>query len=147
MNFIDKPEKYVYLEHPTDLKIQSFGDTLEDALVNYIEAMFATVKKENTDPQTNKQETITTRAQTLTGAIFDFLEQCLYILDTKNMVTNCTNIAIKKTHTHFTITAQANLILADAYIESQPFKSVTYHQMSIEALDSGKIAFTCVIDV
>ncbi len=142
----DKPGKYRYLEHTADLKFQAFGFTLEEAFINAAYAMFNYLIDPEKIKPINKYE-ITKEAETKEALLYDFLDELIFLIDTKGMVLSRIDfIKIEEIANGFKLRC---VLFGDSYKNYQihgDIKAVTYHEMEIN--DSpGNVIIQVVIDI
>lgn len=139
--------KYKFFSHTADAKFQAYGSKMEEAFGNAAEAMFSVmVEPEQIKPvydETIKIEGVDTKA-----LLYSFLEELLFLLDTKAFLLNSVKkIAIYqidgKNMLEATVTGDINLQQYDIHGE---VKAVTYNEMEIIEED-GKVTVQVVVDL
>jgi SHS2 domain-containing protein len=136
-------EKYRFLDHTADAKFQSFGRTLEDAYVNAGFAMFSII----TDVKKVKPvyaEEIFVRGKDLVSLLYNFLEELLFLFDTKGiMLSRVVEIDIHNFTLHAVIEGDIN---HDEYEMCGSIKAVTYNEMEVREED-GHFVCQVVVDI
>ena len=131
-----KKARFRFLEHTADAKFQAFGNTLEEAFSNAAIAMVSLMW----DPdsiQIQKRHAIKVEGKDLAQLLVHFLEEILYILDSKNFLLGAVKIdGIAKDRKNYTLKASFQ---GDSYSEEYTtfgeVKAVTYNEMKIESGD------------
>jgi len=77
-------EKYRFLEHTADIKFQAFGRTIEEAFENSALALIKAMCKEKI--RGKLKEKIIVKGKDKENLLYNFLEEFLFLLDTKNFV-------------------------------------------------------------
>ena len=134
--------KFKFLEHTADAKFQAFGKNLEEAFTNAALAL----TKIMTD---NKVKTKITKKIKVSGndnksMLYNFLEELLFLLDTKNfLLGKIKEIKIKNN----TLTA---VLIGDNNIKDYEvktnIKAITYNEMFIKQ-EKNKFALQVVLDI
>ncbi|MBW2987853.1 archease [Candidatus Woesearchaeota archaeon] len=126
--------KYKYIEHVADLKFQAFGKSLEEAFANAAIALYDFVTKtEQIEPKI--EEKIEVESEDNKSLLYDFLEQFLFLIDTKQFLLHeIKEIKItRKNHDKLKLTAIAVGDTADGKYEiGGDVKAVTYNDMFIK---------------
>ena len=79
--------KYKFLEHTADAKFQAFGKTLEEKFANAALAMFSImVDTKKVKPLIEKK--INIKGEDKKSLLYNFLEELLFLLDTKSFLLN-----------------------------------------------------------
>lgn len=92
-----KTEKYKFIEHTADLKIQAKGKNIEQAFINSALAMKeAILKHENIKIKEKIKKKIEVKGKDYESLLYNFLEEFLYMLDADNfMFSNIKDLSIK----------------------------------------------------
>jgi len=123
-------EKYKYFDHTADAKFQAYGSNLEEAFENSALALIGII----TDVSKVKpkiMKTITVEARNEQALLFDFLEEFIFLLDTKGfLLSQITSLKISSQE-GFLLEAE---VLGDNAKEHEIFtaiKAITYNEMFI----------------
>jgi len=137
-NMVKKSRKprFRFLEHTADAKFQAFGNTIEEAFANAAIAMVSLMW----DPETiqlQKKHLAKVDGKDLQQLLVHFLEEILYILDSKKFLLGAVKIdCIAKDKKNYILTASFR---GDSYSEEYTtfgeVKAVTYNEMKIESGD------------
>lgn len=139
--------KYKFLKHTADAKFQAFGKTLEEAFSNAAIAMFdIIIKTEKIEKNVIKK--ITIEAKDKEALLYKWLEELLYLLDTKFFVLNSVkNMKIKKENEKYVLKAEVTGdIFKEKYERHGAVKAVTYEEMFIKE-KKGKVVVQVVLDI
>jgi SHS2 domain-containing protein len=135
-------KKFEILEHKADLKIRVFGKTKEELFENAMVGMFKAAKYETTKRLTTKRLTTKIKSVDLPSLLVDFLNEVLYLVETKKLVFE--KVEFKK----FT----ENEI--DAILIGKPLKrmgvhikGVTYHDLNIHQRKDKTWEVTILFDI
>mgnify|MGYP000686892749 CR=1 FL=1 len=129
--------KYKYIEHTADLKFQAFGESMEEAFANAAIAMFDFLTKtDKIEPLI--EEKIEMESEDNKSLLYDFLEQFLFLIDTKQFLLHeIKNMKIRRIGSNklrLTATAVGDTI-DDKYAVGGDIKAVTYNDMFIRKED------------
>jgi len=138
---------YSFLPHTADAKFQADGTTLEEAFSSAAEAMFSVMA----DPAKVKpvyEEKISVEGADKKALLYAFLEELLFLLDTKKFLLNriiSISIAIKEDKLILDATAAGDIDLEQYEIHGE-VKAVTYNEMEITE-EEGKVTVQVVVDL
>ncbi len=124
--------KFIFLDHPSDLKIQAFGQDLPELFANAALAMMTFLYPTNVEfKEFETKEETRLRAKDLKALLVDWLSELLYLSDTNNTCYNNFNFE-KLTETELIAIAFGRRFKA-----KQDIKAVTYHGLEIEKTKEG----------
>ena len=119
--------KYKFLPHTADAKFRSFGKNLEEQFSNAALAMTSImIDPKKVKPKIKKQ--IKVKGKDIKNLLYNFLEELLYLLDTKLFILNKVNVKIKDNQLTATLVGDK----ASNYKTKGDVKAVTYQQMEIK---------------
>ena len=133
-------EKYRFLEHTADIKFRAFGRTIEEAFKNSALALIKAMCKEKI--RGKLKEKIIVKGKDKENLLYNFLEELLFLLDTKNLFLSSVKVKIKGLE----LTGEIKGDDAKNYPVSLDVKAVTYSQMFVKQT-SGKFICQVVLDV
>lgn len=139
---------YEYLEHTADLKIRSWGDTLEEAFSNTLYAIIDFMTDRETVVR-RVEKTIQLKACDLPALLYLWLEEFLFLMDSEFYIPNVVNkIEIDKLSKGYTLkaTVSGDSNTNNRYTLDAGIKAVTYNEMTIEKKDD-KSVITTVLDI
>jgi SHS2 domain-containing protein len=135
-------KKYQILEHKADLKIRVFGKTKEELFENAMIGMFEAAKYKPTKQLTTKQLTTKIKSIDLPSLLVDFLNEVLYLVETKKLVFE--KIEFKKFKEN---EIEATLIGKPLKRMGVHIKGVTYHDLDIHQKKDGTFQATILFDI
>ncbi len=132
--------KFRFLEHTADIKFQAFGKNLNECFENSALAMINSQYKEKVRGKIKKK--IKVKGKDLESLLYNFLEEILFLIDTKRFLVSKVKIKIKNRK------LEAELIEDDIknYKLSWEIKAITYNEMFVRQ-DKGKFTAQVVLDV
>jgi len=138
-------QKYKFLPHTADIKFQAFGNTLEKAFENSALALTNIITKDKIKSKTKK--TIKIKGKDKEALLYSFLEEFLYLLETKNfLLSKINNLEIEKQGKNYKLKAE---ILGDNsknYELETHIKAITYNDMKV-GKQNNKYVCQVVVDV
>jgi len=138
-------EKYKFLEHTADAKFQAYGRSLEEAFSNAALAMFSIIT-DTEKVKGNIQKDIECSSKDLKSLLYDFLEELVFLIDTKNfLLHNVKEMNIYKDEIYF-LRAVVEGDEAETYETSGDIKAVTYNEMEIKE-EKDKVTVQVVLDL
>ena len=84
--------KFKFLKHTADIKFQSYGNSLNKAFENAALAMFQAMSKDKIKKL--KEKKIKVKGRDLESLLYNFLEELLFLLDTKNLFLSLVKVKI-----------------------------------------------------
>jgi len=131
--------KYRFLEHPSDIKIRAYGNTLSEVFINAASGMMAYIYgKHQIANGTSKY--IEVSADNLESLLINWLSQILALSNISHGP--CVSFTIKE-FDKLKIIAETTLGKSRAHHE---IKAVTYHELSLKQTKNGWVA-TVVYDI
>ena len=136
-------KKFKFLEHTADRKFQAFGKTLEKVFENSALALFNIIYDEKISE--NKKFKISVKGKDLESLMYNFLEEFLVLIDSKNFLpAKIVNFKLNKK----TLKINAEVVGDDAenYNISEHVKAITYNEMFVKKI-KGKWTSQIVLDI
>lgn len=138
--------KFQYFSHPAEAGFKAFGKTAKEAFSNAVLAM-TNMLTPISKIKSRKEAAIKITSTSLPNLLVDFLNEILYILDTKKLlIAKIKKLNIIEKNKKFILTAKALGDNAKNYKTHGDIKAVTYHQLKIEK-KGGKWTAQAVVDV
>ena len=136
---------FKFLEHTADIKFQAFGTSIEKAFENSALAMFNAMSNKRINARIKEEFIID--GTDLENLLYNFLEELLFLLDSKNFFVSKIKLKIignkKKS-----LVLKAKLFGDDAkkYETKMDVKAVTYNEMFIKKIGKNWVC-QVVLDV
>ena len=124
-------KKFEILEHTADIGIAAYGKTRKEVFINAAKGMFEIIAGENKNPKENFYDKIKLEADNLEGLLFAWLNELLYISETRLVILNKFHI---KELSDFQIKAEVEGMKINppsVKIEKE-IKAATYHRLEIK---------------
>lgn len=139
-------KKFKFLEHTADIKFQAYGKSLEEAFSNSALAMFNAMYSGKVSRKIKKK--ISVKGKDNESLLYNFLEELLFLLDTKNFFLSSIKVKINEKK----LEAELEGDKAGNYKIDLDVKAVTYNSMFVKKLNQGSatpIKWVCqvVLDV
>jgi len=133
---------YKFLKHTADVKFQAFGNTLNKSFANSSIAMFKTMYEGKIKNKITKK--ISVKGKDLESLLYNFLEELLLLLDTKNFfLSKCkVKIDVEK----LMLKAELSGDNLKNYNMGLQVKAVTYNEMFVKKI-KDKWVCQVVLDV
>lgn len=135
--------KYKFLSHTADIKFQAFGNSLKEVFENSALALFNAIyggKIKN-----KKKFKINVHGHDLESLLYNFLEEVLVLIDSKNFLPSKIKI-LKFNEKDFKIEAEVQGDDAENYQISMHVKAITYNEMFIKKI-KNKFITQVVLDI
>lgn len=132
--------KFKFLEHTADIKFQAFGKSLEEAFENSALAMFNVMYDGKV--KTTIKRKIKVSGKDKESLLYNFLEELLFLLDSKNFFLSKLKVKIK----NLKLEAEIQGDSVKNYKPNIDVKAVTYNDMFIKK-EKDKYIIQVVVDV
>lgn len=142
-------KKYLFLEHTADIKFQAFGKSPEKCFENAAYALKKILVGEKEKIKSIKTKKISCDGKDFENLLYDFLEEFLFLLDSKNFIfSKISKINIKILKQGYRITAEIFGDNSKNYKLKTHIKAITYNEMFVKFDGKSKI-YSCqvVVDV
>ena len=141
--------KYKYLPHTADTKFVAYGKNIEEAFENAAVAL-TNVMVDSSGVKSKRTKKIAADGDDLQALLYNFLEQFLILLDSKNFFLSSVKkikITKKNSGSGYKLEAEAAGDDAGKYETIGPqVKAVTYNDMQISC-GKGKCSVQVVLDI
>jgi len=136
-------ERFKFLEHTADAKMQAFGKNLEEAFANAALGMFSLMfEPEKVKGKTDKA--ISVEGNDKKAMLYNWLEELLFLMDSENFVLHeVKSIKIKGKWVDATVSGD---VISEKYPSHGEVKAVTYNEMDIKE-EPGKAVVQVVFDL
>lgn len=135
--------KFKFLQHTADIKFQAYGNSLKEAFENSALALFNTIY-DGKIKEKNKMK-IKADGNDLENLLYNFLEEILVIIDSKNFLPGKIKI-LKFDVKNNKIEAEILGDDAKNYPVSMHVKAITYNDMFIKKI-KNKFTIQVVLDI
>lgn len=129
-------QSYNYLPHTADVKFEAFGITLRDLFRNAglatCNAMYDPKKVFGKD-----HVTVELQAESAEQLLHRFLEEILFLIDTKQMLFNDFRLLIDERKNKMTAEFVGEPIDAEKHTIKALVKAITWHQFELQKLKQG----------
>ncbi len=138
---------FEHFEHKADIGVRGFGSTMEEAFGETAKAM-TDVITELRSVGTDKKEVIEASATDEGALLVAFLNQLLYVKDTKKLIFSNFVIHISKEKERFVLRAKAAGTIIDNKKHSfkVDVKAATYSELKVKK-ENNKWVAQCIVDV
>lgn len=145
-----KDAGFEFKEHTADIRVKSWGRTLEEAFSQTALSLMTTISPNLTKIDPKIEKTIKISSEDIGALLFDFLSEFLYIFDVEGLIfSQITVVSIDK--------IKSDQFLLQAYTKGEKFnsekheigtevKAITYSFMNIEQSDQ-KVIIEIVFDI
>ena len=138
-----KMEKFKFLKHTADAKVQAFGKNLEEAFENVAIAMFSLMAEpEKIEAKIEKK--ISVEGKDRKSLLYNWLEELLFLLDSEGfLLSKIKNIKISDNKLEAVV---AGDVVSEKYKTHGEVKAVTYNEMEIKE-EKDKVTVQVVFDL
>jgi SHS2 domain-containing protein len=135
-------KKFEFLEHTADLKFRAFGKNKEKVFENCAVA-YSSVISRGKKIEEKVMKKIIVKGKDIESLLYNFLEELIFLLDSKSFVVSMTKVKIGKGKLY----AQLWGDIAGNYKGLDHVKAVTYSEMYVKEVKKGKWEAQVVLDV
>ncbi len=135
-------EKYVFLDHPADLKIKSFGKTRQELFLNMLLGVSDFQRAEGEPGKNYIERKIEVSSADAKSLLVDFLNECLYLSSVNREVYGSADF---KKFTAIRLRGRLNGKKADGF--GREIKAATYHDLSVRRRENGLWEAVVLFDV
>lgn len=142
-------QKYKFLPHTADVKIQAFGSSLETAFINSALALKEAIA-EKAKIKAKIKKSIRVKGKDKEALLYSFLEEFIYQLDANNFILGkIIKLTITQTKGGFALTSEVIGDKFSKYNVNNEVKAITYNDMLIKESGSkkGQVLIQFVLDV
>lgn len=136
-------KKFKFLVHTADIKFQAFGNSLKEVFENSAFALFNAIY--DGEIKEGKKFKISVSGRDLENLLYNFLEEVLVLIDSKNFLPAKIKI-LKFNEKEFKIEAEIQGDDAENYQISMHVKAITYNEMFIKK-EKDKFVAQVVLDI
>ena len=135
--------KFKFLQHTADIKFQAFGNSLKEVYENSALALFNVIYDKKINEK--KKFKIKVQGHDLESLLYNFLEEFLILVDSKNFLPSKIRI-LKFNEKNFKIEAEIIGDNAENYQISMHVKAITYNEMFVKK-KKNKFISQVVLDI
>ncbi len=136
-------EKFRFLEHTADAKMQAFGSSMEEAFSNAALGMFS-LMLEPEKVEGKEEKSISVQGSDTKALLYNWLEELLFLLDSEGFVMHeVKSLEIKGRELDAVVTGDR---VSGRYETHGEVKAATYNEMEIRE-ENGGIVLQVVLDL
>ena len=136
-------KKFKFISHTADIKFQAFGNSLKEVYENSALALFNVIYDKKINEK--KKFKIKVQGHDLESLLYNFLEEFLILVDSKNFLPSKIRI-LKFNEKNFKIEAEIIGDNAENYQISMHVKAITYNEMFVKK-QNNKFTSQVVLDI
>ncbi len=134
---MNQEEKIRYIEHPSDVGFEAYGDTLEELFANAAIAMYSFMTDVDEIAEAEERE-IEINSEDLYSLMFDWLDELIFLFDSESLVMRSFDIAIDESNFSIQGTCKGGKFDPSTHVSGIIIKAVTYNMMQIKSNDVWK---------
>ena len=128
---MNQEEKIKYIEHPSDVGFEVYGDTLEELYANAAIAMYSLMTDVDEIEEEEERE-IEINSEDLYSLMFDWLDELIFLFDSESLVMRSFDIAIDESNFSIQGTCKGGKFNPSKHVSGIIIKAVTYNMMEIK---------------
>ncbi len=125
--------KYVYIEHPSDVGFEAYGDTLEELFANAAIATFSFMTDvDEIEEEEEGEREIEIKSEDLYSLMFDWLDEMIFMFEAESLVMKKFDIDVNSTDFSIIGTCRGGKFDPYKHDSGIIIKAVTYNMMEIK---------------
>ena len=128
---MNRDEKIKYIEHPSDVGFEVYGDTLEELYANAAIAMYSLMTDVD-EIEGDEEREIEINSEDLYSLMFDWLDELIFLFDSESLVMRSFDIAIDESNFSIHGTCKGGKFDPSKHVSGIIIKAVTYNMMQIK---------------
>jgi len=128
---MNREEKIKYIEHPSDVGFEVYGDTLEELYANAAIAMYS-LMTDIDEIEANVERAIELKAEDFQSLMFDWLDELIFLFDSESLVMKKFDIAVNETNFSICGNCKGGKYDPSTHVSGIIIKAVTYNMMQIK---------------
>ena len=129
---MNQEEKIRYIEHPSDVGFEVYGDTLEELFANAAIAMYSLMTDVDEIEEEEERE-IEINSEDLYSLMFDWLDELIFLFDSESLVMKKFDIAVNETDFSICGNCKGGKFDPSRHVSGIIIKAVTYNMMEIKS--------------
>lgn len=131
---MNQEEKIKYIEHPSDVGFEVYGDSLEELYANAAIAMYSLMTDVD-EIEWEEEREIEINSEDLYSLMFDWLDELIFLFDSESLVMNKFDIAVNETDFSICGNCKGGKYDPSTHVSGIIIKAVTYNMMQIKRND------------
>ena len=128
---MNQEEKIKYIEHPSDVGFEVYGDTLEELFANAAIAMYSLMTDVD-EIEADVERAIELKAEDFQSLMFDWLDELIFLFDSESLVMKKFDIAVNETNFSICGICKGGKYDPSTHVSGIIIKAVTYNMMQIK---------------
>jgi SHS2 domain-containing protein len=128
---MNREEKIKYIEHPSDVGFEVYGDTLEELYANAAIAMYS-LMTDIDEIEADVERAIELKAEDFQSLMFDWLDELIFLFDSESLVMKKFDIAVNETNFSICGNCKGGKYDPSTHVSGIIIKAVTYNMMQIK---------------
>lgn len=128
---MNQEEKIRYIEHPSDVGFEAYGDMLEELFANAAIAMYSFMTDVDEIAEAEERE-IEINSEDLYSLMFDWLDELIFLFDSESLIMKSFDIAIDESNFSIQGTCKGGKFDPSKHVSGIIIKAVTYNMMQIK---------------
>nr|QNO55761.1 protein archease [Methanosarcinales archaeon ANME-1 ERB7] len=128
---MNREEKIKYIEHPSDVGFEVYGDTLEELYANAAIAMYS-LMTDIDEIEADVERAIELKAEDFQSLMFDWLDELIFLFDSESLVMKKFDIAVNENNFSICGNCKGGKYDPSTHVSGIIIKAVTYNMMQIK---------------
>jgi len=129
---MNRDEKIKYIEHPSDVGFEVYGDSLEELYANAAIAMYCLMTDVD-EIEGDEEREIEINSEDLYSLMFDWLDELIFLFDSESLVMKKFDIAVNETDFSICGNCKGGKFDPSRHVSGIIIKAVTYNMMEIKS--------------
>ena len=128
---MNQEEKIKYIEHPSDVGFEAYGDSLEELFANAAIAMYSLMTDVD-EIEGDEEREIEINSEDFQSLMFDWLDELIFLFDSESLVMRSFDIAIDESNFSIQGTCKGGKFDPSKHVSGIIIKAVTYNMMEVK---------------
>jgi SHS2 domain-containing protein len=128
---MNRKEKIKYIEHPSDVGFEVYGDTLEELFANAAIAMYSLMTDVD-EIEADVERAIELKAEDFQSLMFDWLDELIFLFDSESLVMKKFDSAVNETDFSICGNCKGGKFDPSKHVSGIIIKAVTYNMMEVK---------------
>jgi SHS2 domain-containing protein len=129
---MNRTERIKYIEHPSDVGFEVYGDTLEELFANAAIAMYSFMTDVDEIEEEAEEREIEVKSEDLLSLMFDWLDELIFLFESESLIMKNFDIAVNETKFSICGNCKGGRFDPSKHESGIIIKAVTYNMMQIK---------------
>lgn len=129
---MERREKIKYIEHPSDVGFEAYGDTQEELFANAAIATYSFMTNVDEIDEEEEEREIAIKSEDLYSLMFDWLDEMIFLFESESLVMKKFDIEVNLSNFSIRGKCKGGIFDPSKHESGIIIKAVTYNMMAIK---------------